>query len=192
MLVSMNIFQAFGQLISAEGTYAAEVDAIVPLIRPQDNIAMQQQFRVISNAENYKHFLITFSLYLEASQQSYPDAQDMVLVERHVVRLQVSSSYRHTPNAQFLLVTNSRTTEQGSYAIQNFIHISLGMEVDLCNVHQNGGLKYQPDAGGNPGLEESLPILQMYQAKLSCSWIMRLTSLVVDRKPQHDCAFPLG
>ncbi|KAF2826494.1 hypothetical protein CC86DRAFT_417683 [Ophiobolus disseminans] len=166
MEVSISMPHVFGHLVaSTTGVDASRIDEAVGLIRPRDTITMQQQFRVLQNAENHKHFLVTFDLYLEAPEQQHIDMRDMVLVERRVVRLQVSSMYMRTPNAKVLLITNPKTTERESQAIQDFIQASLRMEVDLCNIHQNGGLLYLPEATAMSELEETDSILHTYRNK---------------------------
>jgi hypothetical protein len=161
----MSMPHAFGQLVSATGANAADITETVPRIRPRDTISMQQQIRIAQHAQDHGHFFIRFDLYLEAPQQSRDDLQDMVLIERRVVKLQVSSTYTRTANAKFLLVTNPKTTERQSHAVQSFIQTSLHMEVDLCNIHQNGGLTYSPEPASVPGLHESVPVLQSYKDK---------------------------
>jgi hypothetical protein len=165
MEVRINIPPAMARLFSTTEEGAAVVDQVVPLIRPKDTVSMQQQFRVLNNAEDHKHFFITFDLYLEAAQQSQTDIMEMAFVERRVLRLQVSSTYVRTPNARFLLVTNPKTTERQSRAVQEFIQTSLHMEVDICNVHENGGLLCSSDPDSKSWMEEPQPILQAYHDK---------------------------
>jgi hypothetical protein len=165
MEVVVNMPQAFGQLVSATGTGATEIDQTVLHIRPRDTISMQQQIRIAQHAQDHRHFLIRFDLYLEAPQQFQNDIRDMVLVERRVVKLQVSSTYTRTPNARFLLITNPKTTERQSIAVQSFIQTSLHMEFDLCNIHQNGGLTDLPELASVSDLDEPLPVLQAYKKK---------------------------
>lgn len=148
MDVVISIPAAYGRLVTDESDDSQEYEAAVPCARPRDAASMQQSFRVLSTAENHKHFRVTFSLYLESPGMTDGDLWDMVLVDRVMCRLQVSSTYIHRPNARFLLITNPKTTERQSQAAQHFIRDSLGMEVDLCNIHQNGGLLQAEDDGG--------------------------------------------
>ncbi|KAH8691721.1 hypothetical protein GQ44DRAFT_780265 [Phaeosphaeriaceae sp. PMI808] len=161
----IHIPPVFGRLISPENEDQAQFDKVMPLIWPRDSTCLQQQFRILSTAEDHKNFPVAFSLYLEAPQQPRTDEGHMVLVDTRVVRLQVSSRYIHTHNARFLLVTNLKTTERQSQAIQEFIQTSLHMGVDLCNIHQNGRLKYLADDADKLNLEEPIPILQNYHKK---------------------------
>jgi hypothetical protein len=165
MEVHMRIPPAFARLITTTDNDAVVTNQGVPLVRPRDTVSMQQQFRVLNTAEDHKHFFVNFDLYMEAAQQPQINSVELVLVERQVVRLQVSSTYMRTPNARFLLVTNPKTTERQSRVIQEFIQTSLHMGVDVCNVHQNGGLLCSADPLSESSLEEPQPILQAYHDK---------------------------
>lgn len=132
----------YGRLIGEEEEEeGVEVIRAVPCTRPKDSLSLQQQFRILSSARSHTHFPITFELYLESpNQDATSETLETILVERHTVRLQVTNTYVHTPNAKVLLITNPKTTERQSQAIQHFIRNTLRMEMDLCNAHQNGGL----------------------------------------------------
>lgn len=82
-----------------------------------------------------------FELWLEVPGQDPTSPNiEKELVERHAITLQVSSTYVKRPNAEILLVTNRKTSEQQSSGIQQFVRETLGLELDVCNIHQNGGL----------------------------------------------------
>jgi hypothetical protein len=159
--VSITIPHQFGRLLSNTIDDNIELDESVPPIRARDVVSMQQPFRIITEAENHKHFLVRFDLYLEAPVHISGDLQEMVLVERRFVRLQISSTYMRQANARFLLVTNPKTTERQSRAVQDFVQNSLHMEVDLCNIHQNGGLLQLPEDEN----DAPIPVLQTYHDK---------------------------
>ncbi|KAH7393089.1 hypothetical protein BKA66DRAFT_567808 [Pyrenochaeta sp. MPI-SDFR-AT-0127] len=159
--VSITIPEQYGRLISDSTEENTAQDQGVPLVRPRDVITMDQRFRLLAAAKNHDHFRITLDLYLEGPGQLLGDAVEMVLVERRVVSLQVSSTYTPQPNAKFLIVTNPRTTESQSRAVQDFIQNSLHMEVDLCNIHQNGGLLKHMDSD----FEDPVTILDAYREK---------------------------
>lgn len=157
----MTIPRQFGRLLSDTAEDNEELDKSVPSIRTRDVVSMQQPFRVLPEAENHKHFVVKFDLYLETPVRTSGGEPEMILVERRYVRLQISSTYMQQPNSRFLLVSNPETTERQSRAIQQFIQDSLHMEVDLCNIHQNGGLVRLPEEDN----DETMPILQAYQDK---------------------------
>ncbi|CAO2648302.1 Nn.00g075690.m01.CDS01 [Neocucurbitaria sp. VM-36] len=159
--VSMTIPEQYGRLMADSTEETTTNDQVVPAIRPKDATTVQQQFRVLGAAKNHDHFKVTFDLYLESPEQPPGEATEMVLVERRVVILQVSSTYTSKPNARFLLVTNPHTTERQSRAIQDFIQNSLHMEVDLCNIHQNGGLLRV----SNSNFEDPISVLSAYRNK---------------------------
>lgn len=161
--VRMAIPSNFGRLLPSSDEEEVEVIQPVPCTRPKDSLTMQQQFRVLTTARSHKHFLVTFELWIESPLQDVMDeTPEMVLVERNALRMQVSNTYTRTPNAKVLLITNPKTTEQESRAIQHFIRSTLRMEVDLCNVHQNGGLLGHPDND----VDEPLPITAVYREKM--------------------------
>lgn len=128
----MTIPEEYGRLIADSTEEATAQDRSVPCIRPRDVATVEQRFRLLTAAKNHDHFRISLDLYLEAPQQPPGETAEMVLVERRVISLQVSSTYTPQPNAKFLVVTNPRTTERQSQAIQDFIQNSLQMEVGKC------------------------------------------------------------
>ena len=83
----------------------------------------------------------------------------MALVERHAIYLQISKTYTRTLDAEVLHITNSKTNELQSQAVQHFVKSSLRMKTDLCNVHQNRGLFGLPDSD----LESPYPIMTAYR-----------------------------
>ncbi|KAF2680439.1 hypothetical protein K458DRAFT_91399 [Lentithecium fluviatile CBS 122367] len=152
----------FGRLITEAEKEVVEVINRLPSCRSKGSLLMQQQFRVLSTARSHVHFRIMFELYLESPLQD-PNKQDaeMILVERHTISLQVSNAYNPLPNSSVLLITNPKTTERQSHAIQHFVRNDLCMEMDQCNIHQNGGLLRASD----DGFEDPLPITTAYRDK---------------------------
>lgn len=135
----------FGRLLVDKGEEEATLQS-VPYTRPKDTFSMQQQFRILSMAKNHKHFPITIELYLESPlQDPTSESMEMVLIERHTIHLQVSKTYIRTPDAEILLITNPKTNERQSQAVQHFVKNSLRMKMDICNIHQNGGLLGLPE-----------------------------------------------
>ena len=160
--VEISIQQKFGLLITSKDDEVEESVEAVPRVRGNDVVSIPQQFHVLATARNHTQFTITFDLYLEEPLQDLAILEPgMVMIERHTVCMQVSNMYTYQPNAQFLLITNPKTTARQSQAIQNFIKTDLKMEVDLCNIHQNGGLLWQREIDG----EEPRPITENYHGK---------------------------
>lgn len=123
---------------------------------------MRRLFCVLSTARNHERFPITFELYLESPlQDPTSETVETVLVERHAIYLQVSNTYSRNPNSKILLITNPKTAEGQSQAIQHFIRSNLWMELDLCNIHQNDSLLR---VLGNE-LDNPLPVMSAYRQK---------------------------
>ncbi|KAL9618831.1 MAG: hypothetical protein Q9160_006490 [Pyrenula sp. 1 TL-2023] len=157
--VGMTIPADFGRFVVDEQEVEASLQT-VPRTRPQDTVSMQQQFRISSKAKNDKRFPITIELYLERPiQDSISESIELVLIERHAINLQISKAYTWTQDAEILLITNPKTNERQSQAVQHFVKNSLGMKIDLCNVHQNGGLLGLPQ----DDTDSPYPIMTAYR-----------------------------
>ncbi|KAF1848784.1 uncharacterized protein K460DRAFT_428134 [Cucurbitaria berberidis CBS 394.84] len=151
---------SFGRLI--HDSEHQEVIRRLPSIRPRDAVSMEQQFYVLSTAQCHRKFWVTFEIYIESPlQDPTSDMLETVLVESQTIQIQVSNAYNPTPNAKMLLIMNPNTTKKQSRAIQLFVTGQLMMEVDICNVHENGGLLSLPKDDS----EELCPITTAYHGK---------------------------
>lgn len=109
---------------------------------------MEQQLEIRDDAECYQHIVAIVSLYLgsPSRRDGAEEREEVVLVQRQEVNMQVSDHYTYNPLASFLLVTNSITNHLRAQAVKRFIKEDLKMEVDVWNVALYGGLRqYDPD-----------------------------------------------
>jgi hypothetical protein len=150
----------FGQLVSEDE--CEEVVQEVPTIRPRASISMQQRFYIHTTAHCHRNFPITFEMYIESPCQEIVNGMlETTLVEVQTVTIQVSNAYIPTPSAQVLLITNPNTAEKQLRAIQLFVTSHLRMKIDICNVHENGGLLDT----AHTDQDQVLPITATYEGK---------------------------
>jgi hypothetical protein len=152
----------FGSLESERGEWLEDVSKSLPNVPSKDVLSVEQQLAIRDDAECYQHVVAIVCLYLGIPLQrgTAEGQEEVVLVQRHEINMQVSGHFTYNPLANFLLVTNSSTNRSRAHTVQRFIREDLKMEVDVWNVTLYGGLQqYDQDT------DMSNSILDKYYGK---------------------------
>jgi hypothetical protein len=132
--VNVTIPSEYGTLLTPTGEWEDNAFQDVAIVSALNSETIQQPLRILSGAESYQHVQLIVDLYLASpgpqKLQDENELEEVVLVQRMEVRIQISNHYVYNPLSSFLLVTNSETTRHRSQEIQTFISESLDMEFD--------------------------------------------------------------
>lgn len=151
----------YGSLESQEGEWLETVSKPLRTILADDAISVAQNLAIRDDAEPYQHIVAIVNLWLGTpSQNAAGDQEEVVLVQRYEVPMQVSDHFMYNPLAEFLLVTNSITNRLRTQKVKRFIQEDLRMEVDVWNAALYGGLQQH-----DPETDQSQSILEKYHGK---------------------------
>ncbi|KAK8119783.1 uncharacterized protein PG998_004409 [Apiospora kogelbergensis] len=120
-------------------------------IGPGSSLAIEQEFIVSSEAEDFTYVGVELKLRL-----SDPQTKAMRTVQEHHMQVQVSSHYQKTENPGYLLVVNSDTPNYAIRQTLSYLKHGLLANVDMFNVSIYGSYDV-------PGSSES--VLSKYMGK---------------------------
>ena len=157
---------AFGSLLLSTGAWDEQAMGNVDMVRSNEPATVEQVIRVSPDAPSYSHVDLRLDLYISAPNDTSTSSDsetppELQFIQQHDLRVQISAHYVPSETADFLLITNSTTTNERVQAIRNFIESDLMMGVDEWNIGLYGGLQYRIEEG------ESVPssVLSTYEGK---------------------------
>jgi len=117
--------------------FSTEVRHEIPILRSHPSHDIEITIKIADNAQPYTNTNACVDLELR-----HPHGTQLQRIQNYILPIQISNAFKHNPQSQALLITNSATTLEEIEKWHSMFYDGMGMQVDVWNIGVNGKLGF--------------------------------------------------